>query len=299
MLTGIHILLTYNCNFACDHCFLYSGHDSPGTFTLATLRKVFSEVQKIGTIEWIYFEGGEPFLFYPLMLRGLKMARDFGLKTGVVSNAYWAESVEDAELWLEPFVELEVSELSLSDDHYHHENIDKSPVKYAVKAAEKMGISTGKICIEKPKIVHMSDEKLDKDITLIEGNTMFRGRAAEKLVHGLPTRHPEEFNACSHEKLDEPERVHIDPYGYVHLCQGIVMGNIHKRPLSELIFNYESSQHPIAGPLVKGGPAQLAWDNNIMLASGYVDECHMCFEVRKALIDKFPEYLAPTQVYGL
>jgi hypothetical protein len=30
-----------------------------------------------------------------------------------------------------------------------------------------------------------------------------------------------------------------------------------------------------------------------------VDECHYCFEVRKALIDKFPEYLAPRQVYGI
>jgi len=27
-----------------------------------------SEAVKIGTIEWIYFEGGEPFLFYPIIL---------------------------------------------------------------------------------------------------------------------------------------------------------------------------------------------------------------------------------------
>jgi len=31
----------------------------------------------------------------------------------------------------------------------------------------------------------------------------------------------------------------------------------------------------------------------------YVDECHLCYAARLALLDKFPEYLAPRQVYGL
>lgn len=28
MLTGVHLLLTYTCNFACDHCFLYCGPEA-------------------------------------------------------------------------------------------------------------------------------------------------------------------------------------------------------------------------------------------------------------------------------
>jgi len=31
----------------------------------------------------------------------------------------------------------------------------------------------------------------------------------------------------------------------------------------------------------------------------YVDECHLCYLTRRALLDRFPEYLAPKQVYGL
>ena len=31
----------------------------------------------------------------------------------------------------------------------------------------------------------------------------------------------------------------------------------------------------------------------------YVDECHLCFLARKALLQRFPQYLAPKQVYGL
>ena len=70
-------------------------------------------------------------------------------------------------------------------------------------------------------------------------------------------------------------------------------------PLSELDRTYDHRSHPIIAPLVAGGPAQLAREYNVELEDAYVDECHMCYEVRKALIDKFPQYLGPRQVYGL
>ena len=31
----------------------------------------------------------------------------------------------------------------------------------------------------------------------------------------------------------------------------------------------------------------------------YVDECHFCYMLRLALLERFPQYLAPRQVYGL
>lgn len=38
MLTGIHFLLTYACNFECDHCFVYGGPRAKGTFTVGQVR---------------------------------------------------------------------------------------------------------------------------------------------------------------------------------------------------------------------------------------------------------------------
>ena len=49
----------------------------------------------------IYLEGGEPFLFYPLLLEALRLARARGLDAGLVSNCYWASAERDAELWFE------------------------------------------------------------------------------------------------------------------------------------------------------------------------------------------------------
>ncbi|HEX7343461.1 MAG TPA: radical SAM protein [bacterium] len=296
MITSIHILLTYACTGECDHCFLYCGPSAKGTFTLAQLRKLFAQIRRLKGIEWVYLEGGEPFLFYPLMLEGLRLAKRQGLKTGVVSNAYWATTEKDAELWLKPLPGLGVADLSLSDDEFHCEGED-NPARRASKAARKLKLPVDSICIEKPAVTMKAGQK--KGEPVIGGGVMFRGRAAEKLMEGLLTRPIEEFTSCPHEDLENPSRVHVDPYGNVHLCQGLLMGNIWETPLSKLISNYEPQRHPICGPLIDGGPLRLAQTERVRLANQFVDECHYCFSVRLALLDRYPQFLGPRQVYGL
>jgi MoaA/NifB/PqqE/SkfB family radical SAM enzyme len=287
------------CNSECDHCFVYSGPDAKGTFTLSQIRKVLDEVTKIGTIKWIYIEGGEPFLFYPLMLEGIKIARSMGFNVGVVTNAYYATSEEDAEIWLKPLCKLEISGLSISDDSFHYEEEKNNPAKRALGAAKKLGIPVNSICIEKPTVETDIDKEQAKGVPVIGGGAMFRGRAVEKLVEGLPKRGWEEFTECPYEDLKEPERVHLDSYGNVHLCQGLSMGNMWENPLSILVKNYNADSHPICGHLVKGGPARLAKEYKVEHEDKYVDACHFCYLLRLALIDRFPQYLAPRQVYGL
>lgn len=299
MLKEIHFLLTYTCNFECDHCFLYSGPEAQGTFTINQLRKVFDEIPKIGTIEKVYFEGGESFLYYPLMLEGIRIARDMDLKTGIVTNSYWATSVEDAELWLKPLCELGVSDISMSDDLFHFSEEEESPAKLALAAAKKLGMPAGTICIEGPTVVTGKDQDQDKGAAIIGGSVVFRGRAVEKLIEGLPRRPCEEFTQCPYEDLEDPKRVHVDSYGNVHLCQGLSLGNMWETPLSKLVKNYDVFSHPIAGPLFKGGPAHLAEATEVEHEDGYIDECHFCYLLRRSLLERYPQDLAPRQVYGL
>ncbi|HWR81958.1 MAG TPA: hypothetical protein VN285_01500 [Candidatus Deferrimicrobium sp.] len=299
MLTGIHILLTYTCHYECDHCFLYCGPHSEGTFTLDQLRQLLHQAVQLRTVDSIYFEGGEPFLFYPLLLEGVKLARGMGFKAGIVTNAYWATSVEDAGQWLAPLAQLGIFDLSVSDDLFHHDKPEESPVKNAVAAASKLHIPVNAICIEKPTAVPTESGDVEKGSPVTGGEVMYKGRAVEKLTSGQPTRGWRLFTECPHEDLRDPSRVHIDAYGHVHLCQGLLMGNMWKTPLASLVANYDPLAHPICGPLIKGGPAQLAREYNVEHDKQYVDACHLCFVVRSALLEKFPDYLAPRQVYGL
>jgi hypothetical protein len=296
MLTGIHFLLTYTCSFECDHCFLYCSPRAEGTFTLAQIRDVLAEVKKLGTVESIYYEGGEPFLYFPVMVEGLRLARDAGFEGGIVSNCYWATTVEDAALWLGPVHEAGIEDLSLSDDAFHHGEEDETPAKRAARAAARLGIPSGSICIEKPTVQPAADNKGEP---VVGGGALFRGRAVEKLTEGLPARPLDTFKECPHEELVTPKRVHIDAFGHGQVGQGVSIGNMWKTQLSRLISEYDASKHPICGPLSRGGPVELARAHAVDLDGEFVDECHYCYLVRRALIDKFPEYLAPRQVYGL
>src|SRR3972149_4122167 len=100
---GLHLLLTYECPFECDHCFVWSGPNAQrGTMSLADLRKIVREGKKLRSVTNGYFEGGESFLYYPLVLAGLRIVRDAGLDAGIVTNGYWATSHEDALEGLRP-----------------------------------------------------------------------------------------------------------------------------------------------------------------------------------------------------
>ncbi len=297
MLKGIHFLLTYTCNFACDHCFLYCSPSTKGTFTLEQIRKVLNEAKKIGTVEWIYFEGGEPFLYYPIMLEGVKLAKKQGFKVGIVTNSYWATTIEDAEIWLKSFSEYGIDDFSISDDTFHYENEKENLSKNAKKAAEHLNLPVLTICIEEPTVKFKKDQV--KGDPVIGGGAMFKGRAVEKLIKGLPKRAWEELNECPHEDFRKLGRIHVDSFGNAQICQGLSIGNFWETPLSELINKYDAESHPICGPLIRGGPAQLVKKYDIKHDSKYVDECHLCFISRLKLIDKFPIYLAPRQVFGL
>ena len=267
--------------------------------TLQQIRMVLKESERIGTIQEMYYEGGEPFLFYPVMLEGIKMARDRGFRVGIVTNSYFATSNEDIKLWLKPLQETGIDDFRVSNDPYHYENEDDNPAIRARKAALELNLPASEIHIEKPSVTVDTDEEQHKGEPVIGGGTMFRGRAVEKLTADLPQKSWEEFTTCPYEDLESPSRVHLDSYGNVHLCQGLSMGNAWQTPLSELVKNYDAKSHPICGPLVRGGPALLAKEYQTKCEGQYVDPCHFCYLVRLELLDKYPEYLAPRQVYGL
>jgi hypothetical protein len=283
MLTGLHLLLTYRCTHQCDHCFVHSGPGARGTFTLDQVREVLEEAVRIGTVERVYFEGGEPFLYYPILLAGLRAARKCGFEVGVVTNAYWAETEEDAEIWLRPLAEIGVADLSVSDDELHHGDESESPARRALRAAQRLGIAAGAICTPRP--------------ARGEG-VRFRGRAADKLTSGLARRDWREFKECPDEDFADPGRVHVDAYGNVHLCQGILMGNMWRTPLSELVRRYDPRERPVAGPIQRGGPAALAAERGLSPEPEYVSACHLCYRIRESLLERFPDELGPAEVYG-
>jgi hypothetical protein len=297
VLTGIHILLTLKCTNECEHCFLHCGPSREATFTIGQLRTLIDQIKQLGTVTIVYFEGGEPFLFYPLLLEGLRMVRSAGFDAGIVTNGYWATSVEDGLHWLKPIRDLGIADFSVSDDEFHRRDENDRRAEFAREAAQQLGIPTATICIKPPSVPLAGEGQRGKPV--IGGGVLFKGRAAEKVTARLPVRPSEELTTCPHEDLLSPERIHVDAYGNMHLCQGLSMGNIWEKPLADLVRGYDAQKHPIVGPLLRGGPLRLAKEHRLEISDSYVDECHLCYTVRKQFLPRFPQYLAPKETYGL
>jgi len=295
-LTGLHLLLTYQCNFECDHCFAWGSPWQSGTMTLGNIRHILQEAQDLDTVKWVYFEGGEPFLYYAVLLKGIQEAASKGFQVGIVSNGYWATDVEDALQWLKPFAGL-IQDLSISSDLYHWSEKLSQQAKNASVAAEQLGIPVGFISIAKLEASNAASAI--GQLPVGETAVMYRGRAAEKLVAQAAHRSWGQFSECPYEDLREPRRLHVDPFGNLHICQGISLGNLFHKPLSEICDTYDPDSHPITGPLLECGPVELVQRYELPHEERYADACHLCGEACRALRKRFPEILVPDQMYGV
>jgi len=294
-LTGLHLLLTYQCNLECDHCFVWGSPWQSGTMTLENIRNILNQAKDLGTVEWIYFEGGEPFLYYAILVRGVHAAAGYDFRAGLVTNGYWATDELDALECLKPFAGL-IQDLSVSSDLYHYDEKFSRQARNVGAAAEKLGIPVGVITIAQPEQTNAAS--VVGQLPTDESGVMYRGRAAEKLVARATRRPWSWFTECPYEDLREPGRVHVDPMGNLHICQGISIGNLYRRSLAEICERYDPDSDPVIGPLLEGGPAALVCRYGLSHESAYADACHLCYEARRALRSRFPKILGPDQMYG-
>ncbi|MEK7766411.1 MAG: radical SAM protein [bacterium] len=289
-LTGLHILLTYDCDRACAHCFVWGAPRSRGTFSEEGIEVAVRQAHETPGIDNVWFEGGEPFLHPDVLAAGVHAAGAFGLRVGVVTNAFWASSARAATEALQPLAG-RVATLLVSADPLHWGGAWRKREQLARTAAEAAGMSCSPIVIP-------GRPPGGAGPAPAMAGVMHRGRAAVKLAPRVAGAAWESFTRCPHEPLAAPARVHLDPLWNVHLCQGLTAGHIRLNPLATLCAGYDPVAHPVVGPLVRGGPAELLRAYGLPPRPRYADACHACYEARLALRARFPEWLGPDQMYG-
>jgi MoaA/NifB/PqqE/SkfB family radical SAM enzyme len=299
-LKGIHFLLSYQCTAECDHCFVWGSPFLKGTFSLTDVESILKQAKKLKSVESVCFEGGEPFLHYPVMIESLKKAKSMGFKLVVVTNCYWATSFENAVQWISPLAEMGVDEIDVSADLYHGESLVSPEAANAIKVLKRFKIPFKIFSIEENP---SAPKRRIAGASFSCGKVVYKGRAAVKLTSKGKGRKPvirgwREFTECKEEDIENPKRVHVDPLGYVHVCQGISIGNFKKEPFSKIVRSYDPEEHPILGPLMEGGPVALAEKYHLSHQSKYRDACHFCYNLRVTLRKRFPGILAPGQMYG-
>ena len=298
MVSKLHILLTYNCSLRCQHCYIYSDQRARGKISPSQISQILSDGTRIPGIRWVYFGGGEPFTQYPLLLNSIQRARKMGYDVGVETNGYFARSIETGIRFLRPLAEMGVNDIRISIDRLHYKNPEKSPAKKAMHAARKLGIPTTEVRISFPNEQTIEKKSLGEDCSLDEPQLMFSGRAAESLSAGRQTFPSEHFPECPRNDLASPERLYIDAYGFVQICPGLAIGNIHEDTLKQIIDEFHLHKNFIVSVLDEQGPSGLLQKTNISSDKRFVDACHCCYAARLALLDNYSELLGPRQVYG-
>ena len=294
-LSGLHLLLTYQCNFECDHCFVWGSPWQSGVMTLPQIRNILEQAKSLGSVKSIYFEGGEPFLYYATLLQAAREAHQAGFEVGIVSNSYWALSPDDARVNLEPFAGM-LADLSVSSDVYHYDERLSQQAQNAANAAAELDIPVGYISVAQPEA---AAEVSRGQLPVGESSVMYRGRAAVKLADQAVKRDWSSFIECPHEDFRNPGRVHVDPFGNLHICQGICIGNLFHEPLANICENFSPEKDPLINIIMSQGPAGLVSEYQLVHSDGYADACHLCYEMRKLLRQQFPDILIPTNMYAV
>lgn len=245
-----------------------------GAMTTSQIHFILHAAREIETIDTIHCIGGEPFLNYPVLLQAIHGAHANGYETIVVTNAFWATSVENARSWLEP-MRSALHEIRLRSAVPPHNSLKETRIEHACEAAEELGIRVGRISMIPPSTPIKHDPDPDKLI----------GQSQLQAWHT--------FTTCPYRDLQDPEYLTVDPFGYVHICEGVAIGNMQQEPLRKIWDTYLAPTHPIAGVLLRGGPAALIAYYGLEAEGLYADACELCRKAREQLRDQLPDLITP------
>lgn len=319
-LEGLDLLLTYKCVSECEHC-LY--HASPRANGCMNLQDARTYLEQVKGIEWVSIHGGEPFIYFDTLVGIVKRAKELEIgDIWVMTNCYWARTDKVAQNKLSVLKDAGCTHIWISADAFHQAFIPLERVKTTLKAARSLNF---------PNIIvnslFLGDERDDNDynnrtrriisdlgdmedvITKWESFSIgvslsVVGRAAEKLTPCLKKKGvpgggcilPPYLGG----DLKNPQAFEVDSFGWVLLCPGVSVGNAKKKLLSTIIEEYDPSTIPVLEKIGEEGPKGLLKE---AVAKGfkpgqYVDECHLCYEVRKFLRGDYPT-LVPEICYGV
>lgn len=310
---GLH--LTDQCNARCQHCAYHCGPEVNGVMSFDDARQYLHRVAR-QSLELVCISGGEPCLYFDLVVNIVREAQAMGVPSiWVFTNAYWAVNRTSANRKLTRLKEAGLTRLCLSADGFHQPFVPVGRVRQAMAVARDMGLEVVlDVRFLGPPQEHNPSNRVTRqvleelgnleNVEIWQGQPWYIGRAADRLLSQLAQKPGIPSGNCpgpwAGGTLENPAGVDVDLYGEVTLCPGISIGNAKKHPLSSILAEYNSWQHPIIRELAIGGPASLAevaQHIGYTPRADYVSECHLCYDVRNFLRSRYSSELAPLICY--
>jgi hypothetical protein len=267
------------------------------------------------TLSWVDIYGGELTLFAGVYLAIIRAAVERKVNVCTFTNGIWGRDKRSANKMAKKLKQAGLREILFSFDVFHNQYVPAEYVERAIIAAQRAGLETtiiayavNKKYFQNPrnKWDKQTSELLKKfegiqNLKKIIGQVQWCGRAATMLSRHYrgPRRLPRALcRRGFHTSSDLP----IDPYGWITMCPGLVIGNALQTPIRKIAEEFRPERHPIIKVLMERGPlglAKLPQARGFRVKRQYIDKCHLCYDLRRVLRPPFPEYLAPSESYGL
>ncbi len=127
------------CNVRCEHC-VATADSASQTMNHEQAREIIAELARAG-VGGVSFSAGEPFLYFKEIAELVKLCRQHGIYTRIVTNSSWAKSTEVADGLVGELKENGLCQLRLSYSRWHQKNIDRNQVVNAARSCRKMGMN--------------------------------------------------------------------------------------------------------------------------------------------------------------
>ncbi len=146
---------TLTCTARCDHCITIAGPKVRRKMTLEDARAVVQSVSRVPQLDGIVFTGGENFIHRDELLELVRDCTALGLKSEVITNAFWATSLSAAREALVPFREAGLGLVRISVDRFHLPYVATDRVHTALAALEAECFQRFVTCVvEQPNAVY-------------------------------------------------------------------------------------------------------------------------------------------------
>jgi pyruvate-formate lyase-activating enzyme len=296
-ITTLGLVLGYQCNIRCRHCLWGETLNDKTRMTAEDACRYIDQANELGSICIVGFTGGEAFIFKNVMKEAMyHAAYNYGLPSCIGTNSSWATSKDKALSLLDGYYQIGLRRLQLSVDDYHQEWVPLERVKYAIEAANELGIRTTLVCIvdegtkslkEYVELLEVAQHELVE--MTAEAPVTPVGFAAERISkRDLPVLPDVPSNWCS--MLDV---VNILPDGSVQLCCGapfslksLKAGNAKENTLKDILASAElnpvfNALAVAKGPRILAETLHEAGEDSFLKRGCYASSCDACQHIMR------------------
>lgn len=137
------LVTTLRCTASCKECCFECNPSRKQRMSLDEMKRYCQEaIQSFPSIKLIVFTGGECFLLGKDLYEMVSYVHSYGLKSRIISNAFWANSYDAAYNCLKKLKDCGLTEINYSTGDDHQEYIPIQNIKNAVNASLNLEIIT-------------------------------------------------------------------------------------------------------------------------------------------------------------